>query len=44
MDVLWSLINLTPAGWPGNDIQLQSAAQNIRTARTDLAGALHMRA
>jgi hypothetical protein len=34
-----SLINLTPAGWPGNDIQLQSAAQNIRTARTDLAGA-----
>ncbi len=34
-----SVINLTPSGWPGNAVQLKSAAQNIRTARTDLAGA-----
>jgi hypothetical protein len=34
-----SVINLTPAGWPGNKVDLQSAHQNIKTARTDLAGA-----
>ena len=34
-----SVINLDPAGWPGNQVVLKSAAQNIRTARTDLAGA-----
>ncbi len=34
-----SVINLTPAEWPGNQIDLKSAAQNIRTARTDLGGA-----
>ena len=34
-----SVINLTPAGWPGNQVDLKSAAQNIKTARTDLAGA-----
>ncbi|MGA7987731.1 MAG: hypothetical protein WCB51_04965 [Candidatus Dormiibacterota bacterium] len=34
-----SVINLVPAGWPGNKVDLQSAHQNIRTARTDLAGA-----
>jgi hypothetical protein len=34
-----SVINLTPAGWPGNKVDLQSARQNIKTARTDLSGA-----
>ncbi len=34
-----SVINLTPSGWPGNKVDLQSARQNIKTARTDLAGA-----
>lgn len=34
-----SVINLIPAGWPGNKVDLQSAHQNIKTARTDLAGA-----
>jgi hypothetical protein len=34
-----SVINLTPAGWPGNQVDLQSARQNIKTARTDLEGA-----
>ena len=34
-----SVIDLTPAGWPGNQVDLQSARQNIKTARTDLAGA-----
>jgi hypothetical protein len=34
-----SVINLTPAGWPGNKVDLQSAHQNIKTARTDLVGA-----
>jgi hypothetical protein len=34
-----SVINLTPAGWPGNQVDLKSAAQNIKTARTDLTGA-----
>jgi hypothetical protein len=34
-----SVINLTPAGWPGNEVDLKSAAANIKTARTDLAGA-----
>jgi hypothetical protein len=34
-----SVINLTPAGWPGNQVDLKSAAQNIDTAHTDLDGA-----
>jgi len=34
-----SVINLTPAGWPGNQVDLKSAHSNIGTARTDLAGA-----
>jgi hypothetical protein len=34
-----SVINLTPAGWPGNQVVLVSARSNISTARTDLAGA-----
>jgi len=34
-----SVINLVPAGWPGNQVDLKSAAQNIRTAHSDLAGA-----
>jgi hypothetical protein len=34
-----SVINLTPAGWPGNQVDLKSAAANIKTARTDLGGA-----
>jgi hypothetical protein len=34
-----SVINLAPAGWPGNQVDLQSARQNIKTARTDLVGA-----
>jgi hypothetical protein len=34
-----SVINLTPAGWPGNRVDLTSAAATIKTARTDLAGA-----
>ncbi len=34
-----SVINLDPTGWPGNQVELKSAAQNIKTARTDLTGA-----
>ena len=34
-----SVIDLSPAGWPGNQVVLKSAAQNIRTARADLSGA-----
>lgn len=34
-----SVINLTPAGWPGNQVDLKSARSNIKTARTDLTGA-----
>lgn len=34
-----SVIYLSPAGWPGNQVVLKSAAQNIKTARADLAGA-----
>ena len=34
-----SVINLAPSGWPGNQVDLKSAAANIKTARTDLAGA-----
>ena len=34
-----AVINLTPAGWPGNQVDLKSAAQNINTAHTDLDGA-----
>lgn len=34
-----SVINLTPAGWPGNKVDLQSGRSNIKTARTDLSGA-----
>jgi hypothetical protein len=34
-----SVLNLQPAGYPGNRVDLQSAAQNIATARTDLDGA-----
>lgn len=34
-----SVINLTAAGWPGNEVDLKSARSNITTARTDLAGA-----
>jgi hypothetical protein len=34
-----SVINLTPAGWPGNQVDLQSARQNIKTAHSDLDGA-----
>jgi len=34
-----SVINLTPAGWPGNQVDLKSGRQNITTAGTDLAGA-----
>jgi hypothetical protein len=34
-----SVINLTPSGWPGNQVDLKSARSNIQTARTDLAGA-----
>jgi hypothetical protein len=34
-----SVINLVPAGWPGNTVDLKSAAQNIKTGRSDLAGA-----
>ena len=34
-----SVINLTAAGWPGNEVGLKSARSNITTARTDLAGA-----
>jgi len=37
--VTTSVINLTPAGWPGNQVDLKSAHSNISTARTDLAGA-----
>jgi hypothetical protein len=34
-----SMIDLTPAGWPGNQVVLKSAAGNIKTARADLDGA-----
>ncbi|HEY6470484.1 MAG TPA: hypothetical protein VI434_12035 [Candidatus Dormibacteraeota bacterium] len=34
-----SVINLTPAGWPGNQVDLKSARSNIKTARADLTGA-----
>lgn len=34
-----SVINLTPAGYPGNKVDLESARQNIKTARGDLSGA-----
>jgi hypothetical protein len=34
-----SVIDLTPAGWPGNQVVLHSARQNIKTARADLSGA-----
>ncbi len=34
-----SVINLTPADWPGNQVDLKSAAQNISTAHVDLDGA-----
>ena len=34
-----SVINLTPADWPGNQVDLKSAAQNINTAHIDLGGA-----
>jgi hypothetical protein len=34
-----SVINLVPSGYPGNKVDLQSAHQNIKTARADLAGA-----
>jgi hypothetical protein len=34
-----SVINLTPAGWPGNQVDLKSAQQNIKTAHSDLDGA-----
>jgi hypothetical protein len=34
-----SVVNLVPSGWPGNHVDLTSAAQNIKTARTDLDGA-----
>jgi hypothetical protein len=34
-----SVVNLTPAGWPGNQVDVKSAAANIKTARTDLTGA-----
>ncbi len=34
-----AVINLTAAGWPGNEVDLKSARSNIGTARTDLAGA-----
>jgi hypothetical protein len=34
-----SVINLLPAGWPGNQVDLKSAAENVKTARTDLTGA-----
>ena len=37
--VVTSVIALVPTGWPGNKIDLQSGAQNIKTARSDLAGA-----
>jgi hypothetical protein len=33
------VVNLTPAGWPGNQVDLQSARKNIATARSALAGA-----
>jgi hypothetical protein len=34
-----SVIDLTPAGWPRNQVVLKSAAENIKTARADLDGA-----
>ena len=39
LGVTSSVIDLLPAGWPGNQVVLKSDAQNIRTARADLAGA-----
>jgi hypothetical protein len=37
--VTHSVINLAPAGWPGNKVDLQSAHNDIITARADLTGA-----
>ncbi len=37
--VTGSVIHLQPSGYPGNAVVLRSAAQNIHTSRTDLAGA-----
>jgi hypothetical protein len=34
-----SVIDLTPTGWPGNQVDLKSAQQNIKTAHSDLDGA-----
>jgi hypothetical protein len=34
-----SVIDLIPAGWPGNQVDLKSAQQNIKTAHSDLDGA-----
>jgi hypothetical protein len=34
-----SVIMLTPAGYPGNKVDLTSARSNIKTARSDLSGA-----
>ncbi len=34
-----SVIDLSPAGWPGNQVELKSAQQNIKTAHSDLDGA-----
>lgn len=34
-----SVINLVPSGWPGNQVDLKSARENITTASTDLSGA-----
>ena len=34
-----SVIDLAPAGWPGNQVDLKSAQQNIKTAHSDLDGA-----
>ncbi len=33
------MITLTPAGYPGNKVDLKSARSNIKTARSDLSGA-----
>ena len=34
-----SVIELMPAGWPGDQVDLKSAQQNIKTAHSDLDGA-----
>ncbi len=34
-----SVIDLMPPGWPGNQVDLKSAQQNIKTAHSDLDGA-----